>query len=211
MKPQLLGGSCWPLLLLRAVTTGLMTHTYSLSTPEAEAGITKVQGKHGLHRKTCFVFPSGAISCLHLDYMLSFHRCVFPLKICDNQQEGWVFGFFFSVSVLFFFLIRIICNFRCWVLFLGRSHFSPTPVWSSSLRLHLFWTFGNASLVYKSEDPHPAPVEWPFFCRLSSFLHGSGSQMVDNAWSPTSSHFPLLWPPFPFNGWNFQLGHSRLD
>lgn len=128
--------------------------------------------------------------------MLSFHRCVFPLKKCDNQQEGWVFDFFFFVSDLFFFLIRIICNFRCWVLFLGWSHFSPTPFRSFSLRLHLFWTFGNASLVYKSEDPHPARVGWPFFCMLSSFLPGSGSQLVDSAWSSPFLTLTFALTPF---------------
>lgn len=61
LKSQLFnvwGGSCWPLLLIKAVKTGLMMHTYSLSTPEAEGGITQVQGKHRLHSKACFVFSS---------------------------------------------------------------------------------------------------------------------------------------------------------
>jgi hypothetical protein len=71
----------------------------------------------------------------------SFHLCVFPFQICAHQQSGcflWM-----SLSLFFFFLIRIICNFRFWILFLEPSYFSPTPFQTFSLWDHLFWTFWN--------------------------------------------------------------------
>lgn len=86
----------------------------------------EVQGGHRLHSKDSFV-QAGDISGHILMTSPSVRCCVFPLQIYDNQRV-----FFF------FFLIRIICNFRFWVLFLGPAHFRPTPVESFSLRLHLF-------------------------------------------------------------------------
>lgn len=95
----------------------------------------------------CFWFPLRFVRVcdilLYTPLILcpSFHLCVCSLQIGAHQQKCC----FLWMSPLFF-LIRIICNFRFWILFLEPSFFSHTPFQRFSLWDHLFWNLLSSSL-----------------------------------------------------------------